>query len=241
MNDEGAEPRPGGDLAVAVVGAPGDGSLAAAAETVGPLVDPAAADLVVAVGDRALSSAATLSADTAVLAVDVGGPLAVPRAVAGETLTALDPASLDTVAHPVVTVECGDRRAEAVFDATLATVEPARISEFSVHADGREVDRFRADGVVVATPLGSHGYASAAGGPVVAADADAFVAVPIAPFAIDAERWVLPDDELVVRVEREDAAVDCAADDRRLGTVPPGTPVRVRPGGVVRFVRPPGR
>jgi NAD+ kinase len=127
-----------------------------------------------------------------------------------------------------------------VLDATLVTSEPARISEYAITTEGRLVDRFRADGVVVATPLGSHGYAHAAGGPVLAVDADSFVTVPIAPFAIGADHWVLPSTETSLSVEREEAPVDCFADADRVGAATPGEPVHVRPDGVFRVVRPPG-
>ncbi|MFC6763872.1 NAD(+)/NADH kinase, partial [Natrinema soli] len=54
-------------------------------------------------------------------------------------------------------IEGGER---ALFDVTLVTDEPARISEYGVRSRDESVATFRADGVVAATPAGSHGYAS---------------------------------------------------------------------------------
>ncbi|MWG33313.1 NAD(+)/NADH kinase [Halomarina oriensis] len=250
MNDEGTGVPPAGTTRVAVVGAgdpdptletrgtvPDTESLAAAVTDTGTLVDVADADVVVAVGDAALSAVAART-DAPVLVVGGDTPLSVPRATATEAIRALHTGTVETTAHPLLGVECGAARSTAVFDVTLVTAEPARISEYSVHSTGREVDRFRADGVVVATPLGSHGYAHAAGGPVLAPDADSLVTVPIAPFAIGADDWVVPMAETTLRVEREEAPVECFADTRRVGTVSPDEPVRVRPEGTVRFVRP---
>ncbi|MFC5970283.1 ATP-NAD kinase [Halomarina salina] len=249
MNDEGTEVRPSGEARFAVVGdeATPDGrssadgsdvpSLSAAVDDAGALVDTPDADVVVAVGEAALSRVAPVT-DAPILAVDVGGPHSVPRSVALDLVSALTPGEFSTTTQPLVTVECGAERTRALFDVTLVTADPARISEYSVHSGGEEVDRFRADGVVLATAMGSHGYAHAAGGPVLTADADSLVAVPIAPFAIGADHWVLPSTETTLRVEREDAPVDCFADTDRVGAVTPGEPVRVRPDGVVRFVRP---
>ncbi|MFD1512187.1 ATP-NAD kinase [Halomarina rubra] len=239
MNDEGAEVRPTGDVRFAVVGAEAGALATADAEHV---PDPADADVLVAVGETGLDAvAAATPTDTPVLAVDVDGPLSVSRERAADLLPAVASGAVETTPQPLLAVECGDERATALADVTLVTAEPARISEFSVRSDGRQVDRFRADGAVLATPLGSHGYAHDAGGPVLAPDADSLVAVPISPFAIGADRWVLPTAQTTVRVEREDAPVEWYADATRVGTVTPDQPVRVRPAGVVPFVRPPGQ
>jgi NAD+ kinase len=49
-----------------------------------------------------------------------------------------------------------------------------------VHVEGELYTRLAGDGVVVATPLGSSAYSMAAGGPVLAADASAFICTPLA-------------------------------------------------------------
>lgn len=92
-----------------------------------------------------------------------------------------------------------------VSDLTLVTAEPAHISEYSVRPDAdatRDRSRFRADGVVVATPLGSGGYAGAVGTPVLHASAGLAVA-PIAPFSTHTRSWVY-DAPLWLGVERDD-------------------------------------
>ena len=119
----------------------------------------------------------------------------------------------------------------------LVTAEPARISEYSVHGPDREVARFRADGCVVATQLGSYGYVGAAGGPSLAPTAGVAAVAPVAPFAIDTDRWVLPF-PLLMRGERDEASVALLTDGRRAGTVPAGEPVRVRRDGSIPLVDP---
>jgi len=131
---------------------------------------------------------------------------------------------------PVLGVDvAGDARGRALADVTLVTAEAARISEFSVATGGETVARFRADGVVVATPAGSAGYARRIDAPVVAPETGVAAVVPIAPFAIDADHWVVPLDDVTVRVERDEATVQLMADDRTLGQVDPGTQVTIRP------------
>lgn len=206
--------------------------------TAGPAADVLeASDYVVAVGETALLSVTRAGPRVPVLPVAAGrGVRSVPETRVGDAVSALvaDAFALDR--HPVLEVSVADRTdARVLQDAMLVTAEPAKISEFAVHADGGRVGRFRADGVVVASPAGSPGYARAAGGPVVPPETDALVVVPVAPFSTDVDHWVLPSDEVVLSVEREETAVQLVADDRVAGRVEPSDSVRVSPEATVEI------
>ena len=216
----------------AVAGAD-EGAVAAVADAGGdPVAGPAAdvvadADFVLAVGEAALLSVARAGPAVPVLPVAAGrGVRSVPRGDLEGAVGALLAGEYDVESHPVCQIRVGDRsRATALLDCMLVTAEPAQISEYAVHAGEELVARFRADGVVVATPAGSSGYASRAGGPVVSPAADVLVAAPVAPFATDADHWVLPPGDVRVSVERDVAAVDLVADDRVVGEGPPAESV----------------
>lgn len=222
------------DDADAVVADDADGVLAA-----GP-------DLVVAVGEDAVVALAGAGASVPVLPVAAGsGMRSVP---AGDAATAVPRAAAGAWTaeeRPVLAVEADDRGWPALFDAFLVTDEPVRISEYGVETgnpavadpsgagpatSGRTtVGRFRADGVVVATPAGSLGYARAAGGPLVAPAAGSVVVVPVAPFTTDRPTWVL-DLPVTLTVERGETAVAIAVDGDDCGTVPTGAAVTIRRG-----------
>ena len=199
-------------LAVSLLGA--DDEFAAAIEAAdGLTVNGDAADLVVTVGETPLTDCAARTETRPILPAGVDAdwsptPEAVPELLAGETADALP-----TVDCRPLAVSVGDVASTAAFDVTLVTSEPARISEYTVSVGGRPHATFRADGVVVATPLGSGGYARAAGGPQLDFGTGLAV-VPIAPFATIADAWVLRP-PLSIRVERDDA-VDVLADTDRL-------------------------
>lgn len=188
-------------------------------------------DLVVAVGDAALFSIARSSPVPPVLPVDVSrGFRSVPADSVDEAVEHALCDDLETQSYPVLGVEHdGERVARAVADVSLLTAEVAHISEYAVVADGTPVAQFRADGVVVATPGGSPGYARRIGCPVVAPGTGVGAVAPIAPFATDPDHWVLPLDELRLTVERDETEVTLVADDREVATVATGEPVDVAP------------
>ena len=196
------------------------------------------ADVVVAVGDRALATLAAGGTSTPVLPVETrfdssSDPIEprIERVLAGTD---------EARAYPVLRVETPAERSRALFEVALTAAEPATISGFSVAA-GRTSDdidfvaRFRADGVAVATPAGSEGYARAAGGPVVVPGTDAAAVVPVAPFSTDPDHWVVPLSAISVTVER-DVDVRVTADGRSLETIPPGAEVTLVRDGVLRIV-----
>ena len=58
--------------------------------------------------------------------------------------------------------------------------------------DGEVVDQVRGDGLILATPTGSTGYAMAAGGPILHPGIDAIIVSPICPMSLSSRAVVLP-------------------------------------------------
>lgn len=196
-------------------------------------------DAVFAVGEAALLSAFDGETAVPVLPVAAGyGRYSLRSEDAGRAVDALRAGETRTVRHDAVTVRVGDETVgRAVTDVTLMTSEPARISEYSVADDVEEIDSFRADGVVAATPLGSAGYARAVGGPVLAPGTGLAVA-PVAPYATDADSWVL-EPPVTLSVRRDDAPVSLALDDTVVRRVPPDVAVEIDVGEAFSLLRVP--
>jgi NAD+ kinase len=237
-----------GQVRVGVVGDDtSDASETLASAGVDPITDTprhvlaADPDAVVAVGEAALLTLARHRPDTPILPVEAGdGVRSVPDDRLADAAARLVAGDWSTERHPLLGVEVDETQRElALFDAMAVTAEPAHISEYTVTAGGEHVARFRADGLVVATPAGTAGYARAAGAPVVPPGADVLALVPVAPFATTLDHWVVPAADVTITVERDDARVDVLADDRTIGVASVDEPVRIAPDGEIETIRVP--
>jgi NAD+ kinase len=84
------------------------------------------------------------------------------------------------------------RRWDALNDVVIAKGAIARMGEFTIVIDGDLVARFRADGVIVATPTGSTAYTLGAGGPILLPQMDAMVLTAICPHLLTIRPIVIP-------------------------------------------------
>lgn len=203
-----------------------------------PRLVEAAPELIVALGEEALSALVRAGVEAPVLPVGTGPGLPSVEAEAAPALVdEFTAAGGRTRAVPVLAVAIDEEPVgRGLFDAMVVTREPARISEYAVEtASG--TDRYRADGVVVATPAGSHGYGRAVGGPVLDAGAGSLAVVPVAAFAIRAAPRVTgADASLTVSVERDEGDISLLVDGTDRGTVPTRRPVRVAVDGALDLV-----
>lgn len=82
-------------------------------------------------------------------------------------------------------------------DAVVNKTALARLNEYDLFVDKIFVSRYRADGMIVATPTGSTAYSLSAGGPVVMPTVHAFVITPVAPHSLTHRPLVVPDSSVV--------------------------------------------
>jgi NAD+ kinase len=148
-------------------------------------------DLIVGIGgDGTLMRAAHLAhqLDVPVIGVNLGtvGYLTEvePDDVTG-MLELLSAGRLGTHARMTVAAEMPDGKVlHGINDVVMEKVLSQRLVDISVEVNGEFFTTFRADGLIVATPLGSTAYSLSAGGPIVDPDLDVMIMTPVAPHSL---------------------------------------------------------
>ncbi|TVR63440.1 MAG: NAD(+) kinase [Candidatus Competibacteraceae bacterium] len=94
----------------------------------------------------------------------------------------------------------GDRitgEADALNDVVVHKCEVARMIEVDTFLDGRFLNTYRADGLIISTPTGSTAYALAGGGPIIHPGLEAVVLVPICPHTLTHRPIVVKADSVI--------------------------------------------
>ncbi len=103
-----------------------------------------------------------------------------------------------------------------------------KIIRIRLSVDGDELYRVDGDGIVIATPLGSSGYALSAGGSLIDIDLEAVLITPIAPIQFNAKPVVLaPSRRIDIEVLSESGPAACIVDGQSIETVYPGEVIEV--------------
>jgi NAD+ kinase len=115
-------------------------------------------------------------------------------------------------------------------DAVINKSALARMLDLSVHVNGALVSRFRADGLIVATPTGSTAYNLSAGGPILYPNLGVIVVTPICPHTLTNRPLVLSlDSKVELRLEKDSEEVWLTLDGQQ------GFPLSIE--DVVRIAR----
>ena len=85
----------------------------------------------------------------------------------------------------------------ALNDVVVSKTAGENLICIELSTDGEEVNRYRADGLIIATPTGSTGYSISAGGPVVDPRMRLVVATPICAHSLAVRSAVLSSDKVV--------------------------------------------
>ncbi len=91
----------------------------------------------------------------------------------------------------------------ALNDIVISRCGSLQILTLHIYVNGQFLNRFSADGMIVATPTGSTGYNMSAGGPVVEPSASLLLLTPICPHTLSTRSIVLaPEDEIRIEIPR---------------------------------------
>ncbi len=97
----------------------------------------------------------------------------------------------------VLDVIAGDKTVCAINDVYVTYNEPGKTAELFVECGGHEVCRYRADGILLATPDGSTGYSMSAGGPIIDTTLNTIVMTPVCPHSLISRSIVFSSDKII--------------------------------------------
>ncbi len=79
---------------------------------------------------------------------------------------------------------CGELFPDALNDVVITPSEPLKLLYTKIFKDGKPILNCQADGLIVATQIGSTGYSLSAGGPVLDRETNGFVLTPICSLTV---------------------------------------------------------
>jgi NAD+ kinase len=117
----------------------------------------------------------------------------------------------------------------------------ARMIELELIIDGGFVCRYRADGLIVASPTGSTAYSLSAGGPIVHPSVESFVITPICPHTLSGRPLVIRDSSSIeMKLSGNTESVFLTLDGQRGIPLQPTDLVRVsRAKELLKLIQPP--
>jgi NAD+ kinase len=103
-------------------------------------------------------------------------------------------------------------------DGVIITSGIARLVELDAYLSKTHIGRYRADGIIIATPTGSTAYSLSAGGPILHPEMEALIICPICPFSLSHRPLVVPAKEYleIVLQEKQRTTLNLTVDGQAL-------------------------
>lgn len=117
--------------------------------------------------------------------------------------------SAPTKERGILKGKVGGKEFSALNDFTVRSAGYRPVN-MTLYTDGKYVDKYHADGLIVSTPTGSTAYSLSAGGPVLAPDVEGIVVNPVCPHSLHSRALVLSPKSIVEIIPENDDAVAVA-------------------------------
>lgn len=119
-------------------------------------------------------------------------------------------------------------RQNVLNDAVVHKGTLARMIQLELYIEGGFVCRYRADGLIVATPTGSTAYSMSAGGPIVHPAVESILITPICPHTLSDRPVVVPNTSMIeLRLSEGTDAVFLTLDGQTGVPMQPGDRIRI--------------
>lgn len=122
-----------------------------------------------------------------------------------------------------------DQEGFALNDVVVHRSGNSNLIELAIKVDGKHINTFESDGIILATPNGSTAYSLAAGGPILTPQLEAVVLTPICPHTISNRPIVLtPHHEIQLQYLSSFHPIDVAYDGLIQGQMKVGDTLKVK-------------
>jgi len=109
----------------------------------------------------------------------------------------------------ILELKINDRKYYALNDIVVDHGNSGRILETRVYINGKHINNYESDGVIINTPTGSTGYSLSSGGPIISPELDVFNITPISSHSLSARPIVLSS-EKNINIKFTDKFIDAA-------------------------------
>lgn len=124
---------------------------------------------------------------------------------------------------------CKESSCLALNDIVISHGAVSRLIELDVSVDGKELTRYRGDGLIISSPTGSTAYSLSAGGPIITPDADVLVITPVCPHTLSNRSIVVSSKATIdVKLVSERVETIVSADGEMKTGLGPGETITVR-------------
>lgn len=170
-------------------------------DTRGTDLEAIQADIVIAVGGDGTALRAQQMATGPVLGINMGGLGFLTEVEIGDVEKSMyklikGEYNIDRNMKLQVKIN-GQATYDCTNEAVIHTSKIAKIRKFKVFVGDSFLDSASADGIIVATPVGSTSYNYSAGGPIIHPSLDAMVLTYLAPFRSRVRPMVIPGDQIL--------------------------------------------
>ena len=117
---------------------------------------------------------------------------------------------------------------EALVQRDMSGKTISGVAKMSLEINGKFIDNFHADGIILSTPTGSTAYSLSAGGAILTPELNAFIATPVCPHSLHNKPIVYPDSYMAkVKVLKDSNKCCLIVDGKYVKTISAGDSVEI--------------
>ncbi len=185
------------------------------------------------------SSKKYINTDIPILGINHGNVGFLTELEKGDTegFTAIIDGNYSVEKRPIIEVEHLGRKYYSINEASIHRGNSPKMLDIDIIIENVSMNKFKADGLIVATSSGSTAYSLAAGGPIIDPSLNAFVVTPVCPHNINI-RSVVVSNEAEIKIEIKDSELcTFSVDGNLIEEINGNSEIIIKKGGYLNTVR----